>query len=131
MTCIRPPSNTWPTATSKRLVSSILPGYNRYVLCITIEPFGSWAWKKTATISAKKSAVSSGQRTGSHLRNRNGKDTRVGFELIPHPTYSPDLAPCDLFLFANLKTWLGGKRFSPNEELIDAVNAYFADLEEF
>ena len=28
-----------------------------------------------------------------------------------------------------LKTWLGGKRFSSNEEVIDAVNAYFADLE--
>jgi hypothetical protein len=23
--------------------------------------------------------------------------------VIPHPTYSPDLAPCDFFLFAKLK----------------------------
>ena len=53
----------------------------------------------------------------------------MGFELIPHPPYSPDLAPCDFFPFLNLKTWLGGKRFSSNKEVIDAVNAYFADLE--
>ena len=28
---------------------------------------------------------------------------RNGYELIPHPGYSPDLAPCDIFLFPNLK----------------------------
>ena len=27
---------------------------------------------------------------------------RIGYELIPHPAYSPDLAPSDLFLFPNL-----------------------------
>ena len=53
----------------------------------------------------------------------------MDFELIPHPPYSPDLAPCDLFLFPNLKTWLAGKRFSSNEEVFDVVNAYFAGLE--
>ncbi|KAG5320103.1 SETMR methyltransferase, partial [Acromyrmex heyeri] len=25
------------------------------------------------------------------------------YELFPHPAYSPDLAPCDYFLFPNLK----------------------------
>ena len=28
---------------------------------------------------------------------------RNGYELIPHPAYSPDLAPCNFFLFPNLK----------------------------
>ena len=28
---------------------------------------------------------------------------RNGYELIPHPAYSPDLAPSDYFLFPNLK----------------------------
>ena len=28
---------------------------------------------------------------------------RNGYELIPHPVYSPDLAPRDFFLFPNLK----------------------------
>ena len=53
----------------------------------------------------------------------------LGFELIPHPPYSPDLIQCDFFLFPNLNPWLGGKRFSSNEEVIGAVNGYFADLE--
>ena len=29
-------------------------------------------------------------------------DERNGYELIPHPAYSPDLAPTDYFLFPNL-----------------------------
>jgi histone-lysine N-methyltransferase SETMAR len=51
------------------------------------------------------------------------------FELLPHPPYSPDLAPCDFFLFPNLKIWLGGKKFSSDEEVIAAVDAYFEGLE--
>ena len=27
----------------------------------------------------------------------------LGYELLTHPPYSPDLAPCDIFLFPNLK----------------------------
>ncbi|EZA50295.1 Histone-lysine N-methyltransferase SETMAR, partial [Ooceraea biroi] len=46
------------------------------------------------------------------------------YELLPHPPYSPDLTPCDIFLFPNLKSWLGGQKFSSNEEVI-AVNEYF------
>lgn len=49
----------------------------------------------------------------------------LGYELLPHPPYSPDLAPCDYFLFPNLKKWLGGKKFGSNEEIISSTNAYF------
>ena len=51
------------------------------------------------------------------------------YELVPHPTYSPDLAPNDYFLFPNLKKWLGGKRFYSNDEIISQTNTYLVDLE--
>ena len=51
------------------------------------------------------------------------------YELLPHPPYSPDLAPSDHFLFSNLQKWLGGKRFYSNDEIISQKNAYFEDLE--
>ncbi|GBP26227.1 Histone-lysine N-methyltransferase SETMAR [Eumeta japonica] len=51
------------------------------------------------------------------------------YELLPHPAYSPDLAPCDYYLFPNLKKWLGGKRFESNEEVNTETNAYFESLE--
>jgi hypothetical protein len=31
---------------------------------------------------------------------------------LDHPSYSPDLAPCDFWLFPKLKTALKGHRFS-------------------
>ena len=37
-----------------------------------------------------------------------------GYELIPHPTYSPDLAPSDHFLFPNLKKDIRGRHFVIN-----------------
>ncbi|EGI61648.1 Histone-lysine N-methyltransferase SETMAR [Acromyrmex echinatior] len=51
------------------------------------------------------------------------------YELLPHPTYSPDLAPCDYFLFPNLKKWFGGKRFTIREQLIAETEAYFEGLD--
>jgi len=55
---------------------------------------------------------------------------QLRYELLPHPPYSPDLAPCDYYLFPNLKKWLGGQRFYSNEEAIAATKDYFAGLDE-
>jgi hypothetical protein len=53
----------------------------------------------------------------------------LGYELLPHPPYSPDLAPSDLFLFADLKRMLAGKKFSTNEEVIVEAEAYFEAIQ--
>lgn len=53
----------------------------------------------------------------------------LGYQLLPHPPYSPDLAPSDYFLFPNMKKWLGGKRFGSNDDVIAETNAYFEGLE--
>jgi len=36
--------------------------------------------------------------------------------VIPHPLYSPDLAPCEFFLFSKMKLKLKGRRFDTIEE---------------
>ena len=46
-------------------------------------------------------------------------------ELLPHPSYSPDLTPSYYWLFAVLKRMLPGKRFGSNEEVILETEAYF------
>lgn len=38
--------------------------------------------------------------------------------VFPQPPYSPDLAPCDFFLFPKLKSMLKGRRF----QTIDDIN---------
>jgi len=35
--------------------------------------------------------------------------------VVPHPPYSPDLAPSDFFLFPKLKKKLKGRRFQTEE----------------
>jgi len=37
--------------------------------------------------------------------------------LIPHPPYSPDLAPCDFFLFPKMKFKPKGRRFDTIEDI--------------
>ena len=44
-----------------------------------------------------------------------------GYELIPHPAYSPDLAPSDFFLFPNLKKDTRRLHFRSDEEVVMAV----------
>ena len=49
---------------------------------------------------------------------------RNGYELIPHPAYSPDLASSDFFLFSNLKKDIRGCHFLYDEEVVSAVEEW-------
>ena len=49
---------------------------------------------------------------------------RNGYELIPHPAYSPDLAPSDFCLFPNLKKDIRGFHFRSDEEVVTAVEEW-------
>ena len=52
---------------------------------------------------------------------------RNGYELIPQPAYSPDLAPSDYFLFPNLKKNIRGHHFRSNEEVMAAIEEWVGD----
>ncbi|KAF7271264.1 hypothetical protein GWI33_015847 [Rhynchophorus ferrugineus] len=71
-----------------------------------------------ATFEENESAASPRQCTVSKIHE-------LGFELIPNPPYSPDLAPNDYFLFSELKGKLAGKKCSSNEEVIDEIEACY------
>ncbi|EYB85943.1 hypothetical protein Y032_0287g1428 [Ancylostoma ceylanicum] len=58
------------------------------------------------------------------------KLAKLRFEILPHPAYSPDLAPSDFHLFPKLKIFLAGRKFQSIQEVIEAVDGYFEDLEE-
>ena len=51
------------------------------------------------------------------------------WEVIQHPPYSPDLSPCDFFLFPKLKNKLRGIRFDTAEEIENAVKAQVRRLD--
>jgi histone-lysine N-methyltransferase SETMAR len=47
------------------------------------------------------------------------------WEVLPHPPYSPDMAPSDFHLFTSLKNWLKGKRYADIDEVRAGVQEYF------
>ena len=52
---------------------------------------------------------------------------QCGFQQLNHPPYSPDLTLSDYFLFRFMKKFLRGKRFSSDEEVKEAVTAWFEE----
>lgn len=57
-------------------------------------------------------------------RNTKALLDKFGWDILPHPPYSPDLAPSDYHLFTNLKKHLGGKRLNSDEEVKTVVMEY-------
>lgn len=61
----------------------------------------------------------------------NDKLNDLNFQLLPHQANSPDLAPSNFYLFADLKKKvLAGKRFESNVEVIARTEAYFENKDE-
>lgn len=47
------------------------------------------------------------------------------WDILPHPAYSPDLAPSDFWLFLNLDNYLRNKKFSSKVEVENALEYFF------
>ena len=56
---------------------------------------------------------------------------RNGYELIPHPAYSPDLAPSDFFLFPNLEKDIRGLHFRFDDKVVMAVEEWVSGKDDF
>ena len=52
---------------------------------------------------------------------------RNGYELLPHPVFSPDLAPSYYFLFPNLKKDIRRPHFRSNEKVVAAAEEWVRD----
>lgn len=51
---------------------------------------------------------------------------QLGWEVLPHPAYSPDIAPSDYHLFRALDNHLHGKSFTEENELKMQISQFFA-----
>jgi transposase len=50
--------------------------------------------------------------------------TKLQWTYLPHPPYSPDLAPFEFHLFSPLKDAVPGKEFEDDEEVISEVKRW-------
>lgn len=53
------------------------------------------------------------------------KIDELDFELLPHPAYSPDLAPSDYHLFRSMAHFLRGRRFAKIEDVENGCRQFF------
>jgi histone-lysine N-methyltransferase SETMAR len=51
---------------------------------------------------------------------------KFGWTVLPHPPYSPDLAPSDFHLFGPMKDGLQGKQFPNTDAVIEAVKKWLS-----
>ena len=52
----------------------------------------------------------------------------IGMKTLNHPPYSPDLSPCDFWLFSKLKSHLSDKEFTSRMEIGIAVHKYLKSI---
>jgi len=48
----------------------------------------------------------------------------LGWTVVPHPPYSPDLAPSNFHLFGPTKDGLRGQHFPSNDTVVQAVKQW-------
>lgn len=53
------------------------------------------------------------------------KIKELGWEILPHPPYSPDIAPSDYHLFRSLQDHLAGKRYGNYSDIKNDLSAFF------
>ena len=56
--------------------------------------------------------------------SRSKPNLCMGMVELEHPPYSPDLAPCDFYLFPKQKEYLSGRHFYTNATLGSAIFQY-------
>ncbi|EGI70779.1 Mariner Mos1 transposase, partial [Acromyrmex echinatior] len=54
---------------------------------------------------------------------------RVKWEILPHPLYSPDIAPSDFHLFRSMQSALSGERFNSYEGIKKWLDEWIASKE--
>ncbi|GFV97394.1 histone-lysine N-methyltransferase SETMAR [Trichonephila clavipes] len=86
----------------------------------------------------KKPALESGKGIVFHhdnARPHTGMVTQqklnaLGWEVLGHPTYSPDIAPSNYYLLRSLQNYLTGKKFKSFESVSKGVADYFNSKDE-
>ena len=81
-------------------------------------------WEEASTLQIAPGAFPAGQYTSHNFIFVTDYLTKMGIKTLPQPPYSPNLAPCDFWLFPKLR----GCRYETIEEMSEAVLTKVTDM---
>uniref|UniRef100_A0A0N5BM18 HTH_48 domain-containing protein n=1 Tax=Strongyloides papillosus TaxID=174720 RepID=A0A0N5BM18_STREA len=83
--------------------------------------------RKRPTLANRKGIILLQDNARPHvaLKTRKKLD-ELCYEVLPHPAYSPDVAPSDYHLFLSLQNFLNGRSFRNDDEVKSALSEYFS-----
>jgi len=98
------------------------------VYCSQLTKLDQAIHKKRPELANRKGVVFHHDNARPHtsLTTRN-KLLTLGWNVLPHPAYSPDLAPSDYYLFRSLQNSMNGKTFNNEETVKEHLDWFFAD----
>ncbi|GFV48121.1 histone-lysine N-methyltransferase SETMAR [Trichonephila clavipes] len=71
-------------------------------------------------------------RNGVILQHRTAQENTekingLGWEVLPHPPYSPDIAPMDFYSFRSMQHFFTNKKFQNLDDMKNAISRYFTE----
>lgn len=97
------------------------------VYCSQLEKVQQVLKKKQPSLVNRKRVAYLHDNARPHVaRETHQKLTDLGWEVLPHPPYSPDVAPTDYHLFRSLDNFMRGKSCSDRNSMESALNEYFS-----
>lgn len=99
--------------------------------CRQLEALHKNLQKKRPSLVNRKGVLLLHDNARPHIaRVTQEKIMALNMEVLPHPPYSPDLAPSDYHLFRSLQHFLEGKQFINCEEVKTDIECFFASKPE-
>lgn len=96
------------------------------VYCKQLERVQEALIKKHPALVNRKKVVLLHDNARPHVAKVTQKKIQeLGWEVLPHPAYSPDLAPTDYHLFRSMQHHLAGKHYKKEKEVETILEEYF------
>lgn len=101
---------------------------NSEVYCRQLNSLNEAIVKKRPDLVNRKGVVLHHDNARPHISlMTRQKILELGWDILPHPPYSPDLAPSDFHLFRSLQNSLRGMKFDSDEAVNQHLVQFFAD----
>lgn len=99
--------------------------------CLQLDQLKAAIQEKRPELANRKGVVFHQDNARPHVSlSTRQKLLELGWDVLPHPPYSPDIAPSDYHLFRSLQNALNGKSFDSLDTLKHYLDQFFLDKPE-